>query len=94
MEKNSYLCDVLAINAVMTKTINPFIVSGKIPNDYFCDRQEEASLLIRYLTSQENVVLMSQRRMGKTKLVEHCFDNKEWGCDYILIMPSVRSRQP
>ena len=69
----------------MIKNINPFIVSGKIPDAYFCDRTEEAALLVRYLTSQENVVLMSQRRMGKTKLVEHCFDNKEMGRDYILM---------
>ena len=59
----------------MTKTVNPFIVSGKIPNAYFCDREEESASLFRYITSEENVVLMSQRRMGKTKLVEHCFDN-------------------
>ena len=69
----------------MAKNTNPFIVSGKIPGAYFCDRTEESTLLMRYLTSQENVVLMSQRRMGKTKLVEHCLDNREMGRDYILM---------
>ena len=53
----------------MTKNINPFIVTGKIPKAYFCDRDAESAQLIRFLGSQENVVLMSQRRMGKTKLV-------------------------
>ncbi|MBR1485333.1 MAG: ATP-binding protein [Prevotella sp.] len=69
----------------MTKTINPFIVSGKIPNAYFCDRDEESALLLRYLTSEENVVLMSQRRMGKTKLVEHCFDNAKMAKDHVVL---------
>ena len=69
----------------MTKTVNPFIVSGKIPNAYFCDREEESASLFRYITSEENVVLMSQRRMGKTKLVEHCFDNSNIAKDYIVL---------
>ena len=42
----------------MTKIRNPFIVTGKIPNDYFCDRDFEASQLVRFLENQENVVLM------------------------------------
>ena len=57
----------------MNTIVNPFIVSGKIPDRYFCDRQTESEMLIRFVGSQEHVVLMSQRRMGKTKLVEHCF---------------------
>lgn len=69
----------------MAKNLNPFIVSGKIPPAYFCDREEETSLLLRFLTSQENVVLMSQRRMGKTKLVEHCFEQKALGREYIIM---------
>lgn len=69
----------------MVKNLNPFIVSGKIPDAYFCDRTEETALLVRYLKSQENVVLMSQRRMGKTKLIEHCFERKEMGKEFLLM---------
>lgn len=69
----------------MTKNVNPFIVSGIIPEEYFCDRQEETAQLVRFLTSSENVVLMSQRRMGKTKLVEHCFNKQELSKEYILL---------
>lgn len=58
----------------MIKNKNPFIVSGKIPTELFCDRKEEAACLLKFLQSEENVVLMSQRRMGKTKLVEYCSD--------------------
>ena len=50
----------------MTKNINPFITSGKIPAEYFCDRVEESTQLEKALTNQLNVVLTSARRMGKT----------------------------
>lgn len=43
----------------------------------------ETSLLVRFLNSRENVVLMSQRRMGKTKLVEHCLNDS--GKEYALM---------
>jgi len=70
----------------MTKNINPFIVTGKIPKAYFCDRDAESAQLIRFLDSQENVVLMSQRRMGKTKLVEHCLESDSR--EYVLMTSS------
>ena len=58
----------------MTMTINPFIVAGKIPAKYFCDRKEEAAQLTDCIQNQENVVLISPRRMGKSKLIDYCFD--------------------
>ena len=69
----------------MTTNINPFIVSGKIPAAYFCDRQEETRQVIQNLTSQENIVLMSQRRMGKSKLIDHCFEKKEIAHNHITL---------
>ena len=58
----------------MTMTINPFIVAGKIPAKYFCDRKEEAARLTDCIQNQENVVLISPRRMGKSKLIDYCFE--------------------
>ena len=52
----------------MNAIVNPFIVSGKIPEKYFCDRENESEMLIRFVGSQEHVVLMSQRRMGQTSV--------------------------
>lgn len=69
----------------MAKKVNPFIVSGKIPDEYFCDREQETKQLTDFLISEENVVLMSQRRMGKSKLVEHCFDGGRMGGDYLFL---------
>lgn len=53
--------------------INPFLTSGYIGADYFCDREEETKKLTRLLTNENNVALISSRRMGKTGLVRHCF---------------------
>lgn len=54
--------------------LNPFIVVGKIPPEYFCDRREESKRLIREVTNGNNIVLISPRRMGKTGLIKFCFD--------------------
>lgn len=68
---------------------NPFIITGEIPSPYFCDRKEETRRLIQMLTGGENVCLMSPRRMGKSKLVQHCYSqeplNSEYYCFYIDI---------
>lgn len=69
----------------MKKENNPFIVSGKIPAAYFCDRKDESIQLAHFLTSGENVVLMSQRRMGKTQLVNHCFESEKLTDAYLII---------
>ena len=53
--------------------INPFLTSGYIGADYFCDREKETKKLTRLLTNGNNVALISSRRMGKTGLVRHCF---------------------
>ena len=55
----------------MVKNLNPFIVSGKIAPEYFCDRVKEAADLEKSIHNQMNVVLTSPRRMGKTSLVDY-----------------------
>ena len=52
---------------------NPFLLKGYISEEYFCDRKKETADLIRFITNDNNVVLVSPRRMGKTGLIEHCF---------------------
>ena len=57
---------------------NPFIVTGKIKPEYFCDRVDEAQRLTRcILSGGENMVIISPRRLGKTGLIYHCFDKPE-----------------
>ena len=69
----------------MVNSINPFVISGKIPPEYFCDRQEEAVVLEKALLNQMNVVLTSSRRMGKTSLISYVFDKPQIKDEYITI---------
>lgn len=60
---------------VMNK--NPFITSGYVSADYFCDREEESKEIIRDIEGRNNKVIISPRRMGKTGLILHCFQQPE-----------------
>lgn len=61
----------------MQKPINPFIVTGKIEPDYFCDRVQESARLIKSLVNGNNMVIVSPRRMGKTGLIQFCYEKPE-----------------
>ncbi len=58
---------------IITMIENPFITYGYESAEYFCDRQEETSMLTTLLTNGNHVALISPRRMGKTGLLHHCF---------------------
>ncbi|MBQ4206529.1 MAG: ATP-binding protein, partial [Bacteroidales bacterium] len=73
----------------MVDSLNPFVVSGKIPPEYFCDRVEEAAQLEKSLRNQLNVVLTSARRMGKTSLVDFVFDKPEISKNYITVVIDI-----
>ena len=73
----------------MSTNFNPFVVSGKIPEAYFCDRKEEAEQLIKAMTNQLNVVLTSPRRMGKTSLVNFVFNKPAIKDAYITISVDI-----
>lgn len=66
----------------MNIRINPFIISGYVSADYFCDRDAESAQLIREVVNGNNVALISTRRMGKTGLIQHCFHSPELKNDY------------
>ena len=61
----------------MKALINPFVTSGYVSSEYFCDREQETERLIREVTNGNNVALISTRRMGKTGLIQHCFHQPE-----------------
>lgn len=54
---------------------NPFFLTGIIPDAYFCDREKETETIIRHLKNQDNILLTSSRRMGKTQLIRHIFND-------------------
>lgn len=55
---------------------NPFIISGYVSPEYFCDREKESDELITAMLNYRNTAVISPRRMGKTGLIEHCFHNE------------------
>ena len=70
---------------VQTMKRNPFVLSPAIPNELFCDRVSESNMLVKCMTNQENVVLTSPRRVGKTGLIYHCFNKKAIQENYITV---------
>ncbi len=61
----------------MQSSVNPFVATGNIDPDNFCDRVNESSRLIKSLTNGNNIVLISPRRMGKTELIKFCYQKNE-----------------
>lgn len=53
---------------------NPFYITGIIPEPYFCDREKETLWMVRTLENKAHILLTSPRRMGKTQLIRHVFE--------------------
>ena len=66
----------------MARVNNPFIVTGKIETEYFCDRVNESARVIKTITNGNNLVIISPRRMGKTGLIQFCYDKAEVTNEY------------
>ena len=81
------------------KTINnPFITYGYKGSRYFCDRENESRQLIEALQNERNVTLIAPRRVGKTGLIKHVFDqierqDKHAKCFYIDIFATKNLEQ-
>jgi AAA+ ATPase superfamily predicted ATPase len=56
---------------------NPFIVGRYVSDEFFCDRKDETEFLIKQIENGRNVALISQRRLGKTGLIQHCFNQQK-----------------
>ena len=54
---------------------NPFFTGGYVAPEYFCDREKETENLLKHIRNDNNISLISTRRMGKTGLLRHCFGN-------------------
>ncbi len=56
---------------------NPFVTKGYAGAEYFCDRVEETKRLVELTTNGNNMALISPRRVGKTDLIHHCFQQQD-----------------
>ena len=54
--------------------MNPFIIKGYNGSNYFCDREIETEKLLNAIRNQRDVTLISLRKMGKTGLIFHAFE--------------------
>ena len=52
---------------------NPFVIGGYVSPTYFCDREAESDEIISSILNNRNTTVISPRRMGKTGLIQHCF---------------------
>ena len=55
---------------------NPFVVGKYVSDKYFCDRETETEFLVKQIVNGRNVALISERRMGKSGLIQHTFAQK------------------
>lgn len=76
---------------------NPFVISGYHGPDWFCDRQQEAKLLLSHIKNGNNVTLFALRRLGKTGLIHHVFhhlaSSKKTTCIYVDIFSTKSLRE-
>lgn len=64
---------------------NPFLISGYKSPELFCNRHLESGKIIRAISNQRNITLISSRRMGKTGLILHVFHDIRSNNEYIPI---------
>lgn len=70
---------------------NPFIITEKVIPRYFCDREKELATLLKLLLNGNNVVLMSSRRLGKTSLIQYCYQLENIKKDYLTVYVDILS---
>lgn len=73
----------------MNNFSNPFVIGRYVSKEYFCDRVAEAELLVHHIKNGRNVTIMSERRMGKTGLIEHTFANMLPEKDYYTFLIDI-----
>lgn len=72
----------------MERPKNPFVIGKYVSKEYFCDRETEINTLSHHVNNGRNVVIMSERRLGKTALIEHFFCN-DYLQDYHTFMIDI-----
>ena len=70
---------------------NPFYLTGIIPSRFFCDREAETRSITTALYNGENVLLTAERKIGKTQLIRHIFDQKGLKEDCLLFYVDIYS---
>ena len=56
---------------------NPFVVCKYLSDRYFCDRENDTEFLRKQIVNGRNVALISPRRIGKSGLIQHFFNQPD-----------------
>jgi len=56
---------------------NPFVVGKYLSDKYFCDREKDTEFLKKQIVNGRNVALISPRRIGKSGLIQHFFNQPD-----------------
>lgn len=73
----------------MAKLNNPFVIGTYAGEHYFCDRVAESKELISNILNGRNTVLVAHRRLGKTGLIRHCFEQPEIKKDHYVFFIDI-----
>lgn len=68
---------------------NPFIVGKYLSDNYFCDREEETAFLRKQVENGRDVALISPRRIGKSGLIHHFFNQPDIKQRYYLFFVDI-----
>ena len=68
---------------------NPFVIGNYAGEHYFCDRVCESKELIDNILNGRNTVLVSHRRIGRTGLISHCFEQPEINKNYNVFFVDI-----
>lgn len=71
--------------------INPFVTVGYAGPEYFCDRKQETQDIMDMLINENNVALISPRRIGKTELITHVFNQPKIKEEYYCFLIDIYS---
>lgn len=70
---------------------NPFVVGKYISDSYFCDRENETEFLRKQILNGRNVAIISPRRMGKSGLIQHFFNQSSIKDEYYVFFVDIYS---
>lgn len=73
------------------KLNNPFVTNGYAGPEYFCDREAETQQITELLVNENNLALISPRRIGKTELIRHWFAQKGIQDNYYTFLIDIYS---
>lgn len=70
---------------------NPFVVGKYVSDNYFCDREKETEFLRKQIQNGRDVALISPRRMGKSGLIQHFFNQSSIKEEYYVFFVDIYS---